>query len=483
MLDTAFSVDGSHVVSVGRDMTVKLTEVATQRFIDNVTSITPGVLKGGIQAVARHPQYDQVVVGGSDGTPKVYRIFREAKRVIGDDANLVFELFPMPGRVFSVGFSADGKRVAAGSSLDGTGEVLICSFDYDGDVPADIKAIMGKVPGTRSPEERAKLDAYKDKGVRQLARIALPGAGVYAVAFSPVGKWLAAAGSDGKVRLIDATGGKVAREFAPAPLGGDAPRPTASVATTRAQEEAVETELLPSGVKVTGLEVSPSQVTLTGRFDEMQLLVTGKLDSGETLDVTRMVKAGLSVPLATVSPTGLIRPSADGRGTLRLSLDDQAVEVPVDRHGARDRAPRRLHPRRQPGALAPGLQPGHLPRRGQGEERVQALAPGLRPGLRPPRPDRRPRRAAGQRGLARRQPDAPEAHRRRAARRRPALASRASRITRSSAPGSPTARSSTWGRPGWRGSRSSPPTRSCSGSARSSRCGCWRPPPTDSSAT
>ncbi|MBV8558100.1 MAG: DUF1549 domain-containing protein, partial [Planctomycetaceae bacterium] len=329
VLDTAFSVDGSHVVSAGRDMTVKLTEVATQRFVDNVTSITPGVLKGGIQAVARHPRYDQVVAGGSDGTPKVYRIFREAKRVIGDDANLVFELFPMPGRVFSVGFSADGKRVAAGSSLDGAGEVLICSFDYDGDVPADIKAIMGKVPGTRSPEERAKLDAYKDKGVRQLARIALPGAAVYAVAFSPVDKWLAAAGSDGKVRLIDATGGKIAREFSPAPLGGDAPRPTASVATTRAQEEAVETELLPSGLKVKSLEVSPSQVTMTGRFDAMQLLVTGKLDSGETLDVTRMVKAGLSAPLATVSPTGLMRPSADGRGTLRLSLDDQAVEVPV----------------------------------------------------------------------------------------------------------------------------------------------------------
>jgi len=29
----------------GRDMAVKLTEVATQRFIDNMTSITPGALK------------------------------------------------------------------------------------------------------------------------------------------------------------------------------------------------------------------------------------------------------------------------------------------------------------------------------------------------------------------------------------------------------------------------------------------------------
>ena len=48
VLDTVFSADGSHLVSVGRDMTAKLTEVATQRFVDNITSITPGALKGGI---------------------------------------------------------------------------------------------------------------------------------------------------------------------------------------------------------------------------------------------------------------------------------------------------------------------------------------------------------------------------------------------------------------------------------------------------
>ena len=55
VLDTVFSAEGTHVISVGRDMTVKLTEVATQRFVDNITSITPGALKGGIAAVARHP--------------------------------------------------------------------------------------------------------------------------------------------------------------------------------------------------------------------------------------------------------------------------------------------------------------------------------------------------------------------------------------------------------------------------------------------
>ena len=73
-LNTVFSADGSHLMSVGRDMSAKLTEVATQRFVDNITSITPGALKGGLAAVARHPKRDEIVVGGSDGQPKLYRV-------------------------------------------------------------------------------------------------------------------------------------------------------------------------------------------------------------------------------------------------------------------------------------------------------------------------------------------------------------------------------------------------------------------------
>ncbi|MFO0864957.1 MAG: c-type cytochrome domain-containing protein [Gemmataceae bacterium] len=58
VLDTFFTVDGTHVVSASRDMSVKLTEIATQRLIDNVTSITPNALKGGIQGLARHPKFN-----------------------------------------------------------------------------------------------------------------------------------------------------------------------------------------------------------------------------------------------------------------------------------------------------------------------------------------------------------------------------------------------------------------------------------------
>ena len=130
-LDTVFSADGSHLISVGRDMAAKLTEVATQRFVDNITSITPGALKGGLSAVARHPKRDEIVIGGSDGEPKLYRVFRQTVRVIGDDSNLIREFPPLPGRIYSVAVSNDGKRIAAGSSLDGTGEVSVYGYEFD----------------------------------------------------------------------------------------------------------------------------------------------------------------------------------------------------------------------------------------------------------------------------------------------------------------------------------------------------------------
>ncbi len=79
VLDTAYTADGSHLVSVARDMTCKLTEVATQRFIDNVTSITPGALAGGLNTIVRHPTRDEIFVGGADGVAKVYRVFRTTR--------------------------------------------------------------------------------------------------------------------------------------------------------------------------------------------------------------------------------------------------------------------------------------------------------------------------------------------------------------------------------------------------------------------
>jgi WD40 repeat protein len=184
VLDTVFSLKGDHLVTVSRDMSMKLMHFSTQRFIDNITSITPGALKGGLAAVDRHPSKDEVLVGGADGIPKTYRMHREKARVIGDDYNLIRAFARLPGRLFDVAYSRDGQRVAAGSSSNGAGEVRV----------------------------------FQESDGKELARIEIPDGGIYAVAFHPDGNTIAAGGFDGRVWLIDADQRVVLRKFFPVEL-------------------------------------------------------------------------------------------------------------------------------------------------------------------------------------------------------------------------------------------------------------------------
>jgi WD40 repeat protein/mono/diheme cytochrome c family protein len=343
VLDTVFSTTGANLISVGRDRSAKLTEVETQRFIDNITSITPGALKGGILTVARHPKRDEIVVGGSDGTPKIYRIFRQSNRVIGDDANLIRQFPAMPGRVNTVAVSPDGERIAAGSSSDGTGQVDILNYDFDTTLPANIKAIESKVVSARSEEEKKTLLDYRAANIKVIAQAKLAQGGVFAVAFQPDGKRVAAAGADGNVRLIDTETGQIVKEFAPAPIGGEtsepAPAAAGAVAVAGSSQPPAtppagsaaseESDTLPKGSTLTALEVQPAELRLVSRFEVAQLVVTGTLDSGDRIDVTRMVDTKLPAGIAEVSHTGQVRAVADGQATLSLALAGRTASVAV----------------------------------------------------------------------------------------------------------------------------------------------------------
>ena len=67
------------------------------------------------------------------------------------------------------------------------------------------------------PEEKAEIERFTTAEVKLLASTKFPG-GIYALAFSPDGSHLAAAGEDGHVRLITTTDGTVAKDFIPVPL-------------------------------------------------------------------------------------------------------------------------------------------------------------------------------------------------------------------------------------------------------------------------
>jgi WD40 repeat protein len=165
---------------------MKLTDVATERFEDNITSITPGALKGGLMVVRRNTKKDELLIGGSDGIPKIYQMYRTQARQIGDDFNRItrFAAEAVPGRIFAAQYSPDGTKVAIGSSLDGDGEVRILN-EADG---------------------------------KQVHKLAEKHGAVYAVAYRPDGKVLAVGGFDGTVRFFDPDAGTQVKEFVPVPL-------------------------------------------------------------------------------------------------------------------------------------------------------------------------------------------------------------------------------------------------------------------------
>jgi WD40 repeat protein/mono/diheme cytochrome c family protein len=202
-MGTVWSKDDKFLATVSRDRSTRLTEVETQRVIDNITSITPGALKGGLLAIDRNPVkrdakvkvdaagidksdkfYEEVLIGWADGIPRLYKMHRETKRVIGDDANKVRDYPALPGRIYALKFNPEGNLFAAGSSLDGEGEVRVFQ--------------------TGDGKQVAKMEGK-------------PGA-VYALAWTPDGKTLAVAGFDGMVRLCDPATGKVTKEFSAVPL-------------------------------------------------------------------------------------------------------------------------------------------------------------------------------------------------------------------------------------------------------------------------
>ncbi|MDG2388704.1 MAG: DUF1553 domain-containing protein [Planctomycetaceae bacterium] len=330
-LGTIFSTDGEHLASVGRDMTVKLIEVATERFVDNITSITPGALKGGVQAIARHPERDEIVVGGSDGIAKVYRMERLTKRVIGDDANLIRVMPEIGGRIFGLDVSADGKLIAACNSLDGSGEVQVYSYEFDSSLPDDIKAIHEKLPQQWNADERKKIEEYNSKDVKLISRTAVSESSMYAVAFHPGGKTLAAAGGDGIIRLIDAATGNITKAFEPAPISQDSQTMMEMGIAQLAAPEPTDltSERLPKGRSVTKLIVEPDQITLTSSFAYSQILVTGLLDDGSTTDLTRQAKLTLSTDVATVGASGVVRPVKTGEATLGISIAGHSAKIPV----------------------------------------------------------------------------------------------------------------------------------------------------------
>jgi WD40 repeat protein len=180
VLGTAFGVDSRRLVSVGRDRAAKLIDANAGQFLENVNQ-----MHGELAAVARHPTTDEIVIGGEDRIPYIYRMDRPRNMKVGEDATLVRQLAGQEGAIFALDWSPDGSRVAiagAGSSVN----------IYDADTGSPVASCKGHT------------------------------AGIYAVAFSPDSAHLATGGFDGQVRLYRVQDCSLEKTFVPVPLSGGA---------------------------------------------------------------------------------------------------------------------------------------------------------------------------------------------------------------------------------------------------------------------
>ena len=336
VLDTTWSIQGDYLVSVGRDMSAKLTEVKTERFIDNITSITPGALKGGLNAIDRHPLQDHILVGGADGVPQIYRMYRETDRKIGDNANLIRKYPSMKGRIWSAAFAPDGKTFAAVSSFNGLGQINLYRSEYDATITEDLKKQFETA--RRNPDGSKNIDPliekFQTEGAKLLHSLDLDSP-VFSVAYSPDGKTIVAGTSDGRIQFVDATNGERVREIVPIEVSDSESlalskplKPKDPVSHKKGVSFSFE-EQLPEGTRVASLEIVPKSIRLDSPQAYNQLLVTGKLDTGETIDLTRLVDWKLSQPVAEVDERGMIRPASEGRATLTAALGRKKATASV----------------------------------------------------------------------------------------------------------------------------------------------------------
>lgn len=342
---TAFTVDGKHLISVSRDMTVKLTEVETERFVDNVTSITPGALRGGVQALAGHPERNEILVGGADGSPKIYRIFRQTARVIGDDANLIRQLEPLPGRIFDVAISPDGKYLAACATLDSKSWIKVWSYDVDSQMPEEIKKIQSKRSLNRTKEEKDKLEAYVTAQPAVLASWEIPDAAIYSLTMDSTGR-VVAGGADGKLRAWQISDQKLIAEVDATPAKSQPSAVDSTLAelkrsrleNLRDSQLAERSDSLASGAwkaptipNPISLLVEPAAIQLNRWNDAVQFTVRVKDATGKEYDVSSLARYSVAdANAAWISPRGSVIPLANAKTTVRIDFADLTRDVPVE---------------------------------------------------------------------------------------------------------------------------------------------------------
>lgn len=176
---TTFTRDSKHLVSTSRDKAIKLVEIATKNFVDDVNY---QVYNGGYYAIARNPVTDEVAVGGEEGLVRYYSIYKKQARTMNrEDYNLLRTFEKLDGPIHAITFSPDGSLMAVGGR---SAEVRVYKT-ADGTRAATLKGHQGSI---------------------------------HTLAWHPKSGQLAAGGFDGSVRLYEAPSGTLKSVLLPVPL-------------------------------------------------------------------------------------------------------------------------------------------------------------------------------------------------------------------------------------------------------------------------
>ena len=327
-------------------MAAKLIEVATQRFVDNITSITPGALKGGIQSVKSHPLRDEIVFGGADGTPRIYRMQRmtaAANRRRCQSA-LGTSRAPRP-RVQRRYHARRLARLPPAAASTVTAHVHVYRMDPAPKIPEPIQAILNKPVQERSAEETAALHKHFEQGVSDAGEVRSAPRAACMRSPQPEGRsrcrrrwrWHDPDYRNAKRSLgfVVCSGAKLAK-----PTQKQSPRSTSFPSSLRFPRWPAN-QPLPAGDAIVKLDVEPAAIQLDSPSRYAQVIVTAELASGAQVDVTRQAKFTFSEPVAAANSLGFVTPLANGHAMLTIALGDKSANIDVqvanlDHHNAPD---------------------------------------------------------------------------------------------------------------------------------------------------
>ena len=92
----------------------------------------------------------------------------------------------------------------------------------------------------------------------------------------------------------------------------------------------------PAPPSIAGIEVRPARIELSHRFDSVQLVVSGRVNDRERIDVTRAAAWDGAGDLLEIDARGHVTPRRDGDGELVVRVGDHRASIPVRVTGASD---------------------------------------------------------------------------------------------------------------------------------------------------